>query len=282
VHALVNLCLRGHLQTSFFGRSSSHDLLLGILDSSDFLASSHHVLVLDTHNTTTPGLSKLFVLVVIGGERLTELSELGAVLDVHSGEGDTGGRLHVDELAKVGLAADEAVRDIELTAKGGEEDDHLNGIDIVGNDDELGFLGLNELGDVVKTEFDVVGLVTLISGLVSGHLSKTCLLFDAGLGHVFAENFKELGLLITCNGALELGNAWRDLQTLHKDSLLPLNTDVLGPPDEAGEVSLGLDVSANSEVVGVLLEQRFFGLGFAAVLLDEHGPLGGCLFDHFE
>jgi len=61
----------------------------------------------------------------------------------------------------------------------------------------LAFLGLNELGDVVKIEFDVVGLVTLISGLVSGHLRKTCLLLDAGLGHVFTEDFEELGLYMT-------------------------------------------------------------------------------------
>lgn len=240
---------------------SSHDLLLGILDGTNLGTSGHHVLVLDTHNTTTPGLSKLFVLVVIGAERLTEFGELLTVLDVHGGECNASGSLHVDEFTEVGLSADEAVRNIKLAAEGGEEDDHLDGVDIVGNHDELGLLGLNELGDVVKSEFDVVGLVTLISGLVSGELRKTCLLFDAGLGHIFAEDFKELGLLITCNGARELGNAWWDLQALHKDSLLTLNADVLGPSDEAGKVALGLDVSSNSKVVGVLFEKRFLGLG---------------------
>ena len=69
--------------------------------------------------------------------------------------------------------------------------------------------------------------------------------------------------LITSNGARELGNAWWDLQALHKDSLLTLNADVLGPSDEAGKVSLGLDVSSDSKVVGVLFEKRFLGLGFA-------------------
>jgi len=242
---------------------SSHDLLLGVLDRSDLRTGGHHVLVLDSHNTTTPGLSKLFVLVVIGAERLSELGELRAVLDVHGSECNTGGGLHVDEFTEVGLSTDEAVGDIELAAEGGEEDDHLDGVNIVGDHDELGLLGLNELGDVVKTELDVVGLVTLISGLVSGELSQTRLLFDASLGHIFAENFKELGLLITCNGAAELGNAWRDLETLHKDSLLALNADVLGPSDKAGQVSLGLDVSSDSKVVWVLFEQRFLSLGFA-------------------
>ena len=65
--------------------------------------------------------------------------------------------------------------------------------------------------------------------------------------------------LITSNGARELGNAWWDLQALHKDSLLTLNADVLGPSDEAGKVSLGLDVSTNAEVLGSLLDQGVGG-----------------------
>lgn len=64
--------------------------------------------------------------------------------------------------------------------------------------------------------------------------------------------FKSLGELVDCG---------RHLQSLHKNSLLALNTDVLGPLHETGEVSLGLDVSTESEVFGVLLEE---------------GGLGGC------
>lgn len=40
----------------------------------------------------------------------------------------------------------------------------------------------------------------------------------------------------------ELGDGRGDLETLVKDDLLALETDVLGPLHEAGEVSLGLDV----------------------------------------
>lgn len=52
----------------------------------------------------------------------------------------------------------------------------------------------------------------------------------------------------------ELGNAWRHFQALHQDALLPLNTNVLGPLDEACEVSLRLDVSSDSKVAWVLFE----------------------------
>ena len=46
------------------------------------------------------------------------------------------------------------------------------------------------------------------------------------------------------------------LQSLHQNSLLSLDADVLWPFDEAGEVTLGLDVSAKSEILHILLEQR--------------------------
>ena len=45
---------------------------------------------------------------------------------------------------------------------------------------------------------------------------------------------------------------------MHKNSLLSLNSNVLGPLDETSKISLGLDVSTNSEVTGVLLEEGVF------------------------
>jgi hypothetical protein len=46
-----------------------------------------------------------------------------------------------------------------------------------------------------------------------------------------------------------------DLQSLEKDSLLTLNTDVLGPLDKASQVSHGLDIATDSKVTSILLEQ---------------------------
>lgn len=54
---------------------------------------------------------------------------------------------------------------------------------------------------------------------------------------------------------LELVDSRRHLQSLHQDALLPLNSDVLGPLHEAGQITHGLDVSSNSEVARVLFEQ---------------------------
>jgi hypothetical protein len=62
--------------------------------------------------------------------------------------------------------------------------------------------------------------------------------------------------LVLVDGLGELVDGGWDLETLEKNALLSLDTDVLGPLDEAGKVADGLDVTADSEVLGRLLEER--------------------------
>lgn len=47
----------------------------------------------------------------------------------------------------------------------------------------------------------------------------------------------------------------RHLKSLKKNSLLTLDANILGPPDEASEISLWLNVSSDSKVASVLLKQ---------------------------
>lgn len=72
---------------------------------------------------------------------------------------------------------------------------------------------------------------------------------------------KEELTLVLVNSVGELVDGRRDLQSLHQDSLLPLNSDVSWPFDETGEVSLWLDVTSNSEVSGSLLEEGCLSVG---------------------
>ena len=51
-----------------------------------------------------------------------------------------------------------------------------------------------------------------------------------------------------------------DLQSLKKNSLLTLDADVFGPLNEASEISLGLDVTTDSKVTSILLEQGALNL----------------------
>lgn len=173
----------------------------------------------------------------------------------------------MNDCAETCLALDNDVRDTHLAAESGQEDNQLNGVDIVGDQDQGGLLVLNQTNNVVKTVLDSVGLlgdVLLLLALLDGGglLQKTLLLLDLGLRAVLVEELESLGSSVLVENVLELGNCRRDLQPHVEDLLLALEADILGPPHHAGEVSLGLDVLADTEVAGALLDQRVLTAGF--------------------
>ena len=116
------------------------------------------MLVLDTHDVTTPMFAEVRVLVEVSSEGLAEVLQVSEVLSVDSGQGDAGSILLVDELSKIGFAADKGERNVLSSAKRWEMDNELNWINIVGDNDELGFAFFNEGGHVVETKLDVNGL----------------------------------------------------------------------------------------------------------------------------
>jgi hypothetical protein len=69
-------------------------------------------------------------------------------------DSDDCGGLLVDYSAEAGLAFYDNVGNTHLAAEGGEEDDELDGVDIMGDGDESSLLGLDEGNNVVKTVFD--------------------------------------------------------------------------------------------------------------------------------
>ena len=169
--------------------------------------------------------------------------------------------LLVDNGTETSLALDNGVRDTHLAAESGKENNQLNGVNVVGDEDKGSLLVLNEANNVVKTVLDVVGLLGDILLLLAlgngGSLSvETLLLLGLGLRAVLVEELEGLGSGVAVQGALELGNGRGDLETEVQDLLLALKTDILGPLNEAAEVALGLDVLANAEVAGALLDER--------------------------
>lgn len=76
-------------------------------------------------------------------------------------------------------------------------------------------------------------------------------------------------LTVAVSNVLELSNRRGDLQTEVEDLLLALETDVRRPPDHATEVALGLDILADTEVLGALLEERVLPLIRACRLYCE-------------
>lgn len=167
----------------------------------------------------------------------------------------------MDDCAETCLALHNGVRDTHLAAESGQEDDQLNGVNVVGDQDEGSLLVLNQANNVVETVLDSVRLlgdVLLLLALLDGGglLQETLLLLNLGLRAVLVQELESLGSSVLVENVLELGNCRGNLQPHVEDLLLALETDILGPPHHAGEVPLGLDVLADTEVAGTLLDER--------------------------
>jgi len=263
---------------------STDSLKLANVSGRDGLASSlstlaDHLCGLVATETSTPLATLVLVLVrEVGLSSADEGREFTLVLRLNVLESKDGCGLLVDDGTETGLALYDDVGDTHLAAESGEEDNELDGVDIVGDDDEGSLLGLNKSNDVVKTVLDEEGLLGLILLSLSNggsSLSETGLLLLLRLGAVLVEELEELGSGVLVQGVGELGNGGWNLQALVEDDLLALEADILGPLDEAGEVSLRADVLADTEVLGGRLEERvLLSLGGLA---RREGSSGGLL-----
>ena len=79
---------------------------------------------------------------------------LVAVSDIN--EGDAGSGLHVASSAKSGFIVNDHVWDVLSGTELWKPHDKLNWIDITGDADEFSLTVLNQIGDVVKTESEVL------------------------------------------------------------------------------------------------------------------------------
>lgn len=116
----------------------------------------------------------------------------------------------------------------------------------MGDDDQLGFLLLNQLSDGVCTGLQEVWLLLrgdfLSLGLGLSNLLQSLFLGQWRLWAVFLQQLKQLHGSLFVQRLAELVNWWWNLQTLLEYSLLPLDTDVFGPSHETGEITLGLNI----------------------------------------
>ncbi len=127
----------------------------------------------------------------MSSEVLCEGLEILIVFLSNIGDGNAGSSLSVNELSESCLSLDESIGDSLLSAESGEESHEFDGVDIMSNNNELSFTFFNELGNVVKTEFQNVWLGTLF-GITTGFLGfsflkKSGLLVFLGLWLVFCK-----------------------------------------------------------------------------------------------
>lgn len=168
--------------------------------------------------------------------------------------------LLVHNSTKTSLALDNGIGDAHLTAQRRKENNQLNGVDVVGNQNERSLLVLDEADDVVETVLDIVrllaGVLLLLALSNSGSLAvETLLLLDLGLRAVLVEELEGLRSGVAVQSVLELGDRRRHLEAHVQNLLLALQAHILRPLDEAGQVALGLDVLADAEVAGTSLGQ---------------------------
>ena len=101
--------------------------------------------------------------VQVGLRGADESSKLTLVLAADILESEDGSGLLVDDRAETSLALDDDVGDTHLAAESREEDDELDGVDIVGDDHKRRLLGLNEGNAVVETVLDEERLLGVLS-----------------------------------------------------------------------------------------------------------------------
>lgn len=100
--------------------------------------------------------------------------------------------------SETGLALNDDVWDTHLAAEGGQVDDKLDGVDIVGDEDESGLLVLDEADNVVETVLGDVGLladILLLLALRDGGslLGQALLLLGLCLRAVLVKDLESLG-----------------------------------------------------------------------------------------
>jgi len=101
------------------------------------------LLRLEAHDAAAPLPAGVGVGGELGVGGLDHLGEGDLVGGVDGREREDGGLLLVHELAEEALVVDDGVRDAHLAAEGGEPHDELHGVNVGGDDDELGLLLLD-------------------------------------------------------------------------------------------------------------------------------------------
>jgi hypothetical protein len=217
-------------------------------------------------------LLKLVVVVGLDGRDNGSELRLVSILDVS--EGNSGSSLLVDESTETSLTLNNAVRDIHLAAESGQVEDKFDRVNIIGNDDELSLLGLDQSNNVVQTVLDNNGLLgfnLLTLSLGGSSSTETLLLLSSGLGSVLGSKLEELGSGVLVQNLGELVDGRRNLEALVQDLLLALKTDIFGPLDETRKIALGLNVLTDTKVAATLLNERVGGSLGSLLTLDGVG-----------
>lgn len=102
----------------------------------------------------------------VGFGSADEVGKFALVLALHFLEGNDSSSLLVHNGTEASFALDDDVGDAHFTAQSRQENDQLDGIDVVSDDDKGSLLGFDEGDDMVQAIFDEQRLLRLLKGHV--------------------------------------------------------------------------------------------------------------------
>jgi len=225
----------------------------------------------DTASPVTTDLIETVVEVVSRG--LDDFAQSTLVLGVSVGDGESGAGLSSDDSADSSFAFNDAVRDAHLAAKSRQMHHQFDRVHVVSDHHQLSLLILNQRGHRVEALSDdgrsLARGILLAVDLLFSLGQEPLLLGLSALRSVLVQQLKHLSSRGSVEGHCELVDGRRDLEALLEDGLLPLQDDVLGPSDEAGQIALGLDILPDAEILGPLFEERVDRLLLDFLLNDD-------------
>merc|ERR1719219_1621563 len=140
--------IRGKENLSLHGRF----LGLGLLDL------GHLGCRLGPERPTTPVTPNLFAsLIEVSLYRLNQLVQGRTVVAFNLSDSEASGSLPPADTSQPGLILHNAIRNSHLATQGGEEHHHLDGVDIVSDHHQLGFLLLHKCSHVINSVTDYRG-----------------------------------------------------------------------------------------------------------------------------
>ena len=131
--------------------------------------------------------------------------------------------------------------------------DNLDRLHISGDHYQLSLLLLDQVGHVVDAVLQHQGCgssgASATGRLIGGLLLNALSLGLLGLGGVLGEQLEERHGLSAVQGEAELVEGSRHLQAVQQNLLLALDADVTGPLDKATDVTDGLHVASDTQVL---------------------------------
>merc|ERR1719319_1527550 len=198
--------------------------------------------------------------IVVSLNNFNNLGKGSFVLSLNPGESHRGDCFPSDDTSQPRLGLDNTVRSSHLTAQSRHPHNQLDRFNVTSNHNQLGLLRLNQLSyflhAMVKESLLLAGLIGFASCSGLSSSQKSSLLVLRALGTILVQKLEQLGSGLLVQSISELVDWGRNLQSSLENSLLSLQTDILGPFHISGQISPVTDISTNRPILWPLYEQR--------------------------